>query len=73
MMTPLSVLNVRLQSLSIFRSLLDDPVIAALSRYLACDAPITEGALCDCRVYLLGLSCLYAVGVVVVIFYIVRL
>ena len=44
MMTPLSVLNVRLQSLSIFRSLLDDPVIAALSRYLSCDAPITEEA-----------------------------
>ena len=44
MMNSLSVLNVRLQSLSIFRSLLDDPVISALSRYLACNAPITEEA-----------------------------
>ena len=28
-------LNLRLQSLAIFRSLLDDPVIAALSKYLS--------------------------------------
>ena len=44
MMNSLSVLNVRLQSLSIFRSLLDDPVISALSRYLSCNAPIMEEA-----------------------------
>ena len=34
MMSPLSALNIRLRSLSIFRALLDDPVVAALSRYL---------------------------------------
>ena len=34
MMTPLSALNIRLRSLSIFRALLEDPVVAALSRYL---------------------------------------
>lgn len=34
MMNPLSALNIRLRSLSIFRALLDDPVVAALSRYL---------------------------------------
>ena len=32
----LSELNIRLQSLSIFRALLSDPVIAALGRYLSC-------------------------------------
>ena len=32
----LSELNIRLQSLAIFRALLDDPVIMALSRYLSC-------------------------------------
>ena len=32
----LSELNVRLRSLAVFRALLDDPVVAALSRYLSC-------------------------------------
>ena len=35
MMTDLERLNIRLQSLSIFRALLDDPVIRALSDYLS--------------------------------------
>lgn len=32
----LSELNTRLQSLAVFRALLNDPVVAALSRYLSC-------------------------------------
>ena len=58
--TELSNLNIRLQSLAVFRALLEDPVIAALSRYLdaAESAPISEAV----SRYAAFVSALYGTG-----------